>query len=127
MARVFIIQLLRLDWRYTQLILWSTVSFSSSKLSGEDLLELIERLPPDALEAATPKLMLGFPNTYTITKKLAEQVVENSGLPAIIVRPSVVIATNKEPFPVSTTLKSLPLPETPYLQEYGTMKLNRRY
>ncbi|XP_022643607.1 putative fatty acyl-CoA reductase CG5065 isoform X2 [Varroa jacobsoni] len=70
-----------------------------SKLSGEDLLELIERLPPDALEAATPKLMLGFPNTYTITKKLAEQVVENSGLPAIIVRPSVVIATNKEPFP----------------------------
>ncbi|OQR67500.1 fatty acyl-CoA reductase-like [Tropilaelaps mercedesae] len=70
-----------------------------SKISAADLLELVERITPDALAATAPSLMAGFPNTYTFTKRLAEQIVESSGLPSVIVRPSIVIATHKEPFP----------------------------
>lgn len=70
-------------------------------LRADDLLELTARLPPAAMEAATPHLLGAYPNTYTFTKRLAEELVFESGLPAAIVRPSVVVATAKEPFPVS--------------------------
>lgn len=41
------------------------------------------------------------PNTYTFTKGLAEQVVGeySSKLPVIILRPSIVISSMREPFP----------------------------
>ncbi|XP_022646776.1 putative fatty acyl-CoA reductase CG5065 isoform X2 [Varroa destructor] len=68
-------------------------------LRADDLLELTARLPPAAMEAATPHLLGAYPNTYTFTKRLAEELVFESGLPAAIVRPSVVVATAKEPFP----------------------------
>ncbi|OQR67487.1 fatty acyl-CoA reductase 1-like [Tropilaelaps mercedesae] len=68
-------------------------------LKAKDVLELVARLPTSALEAATPHLLGAYPNTYTFTKRLAEELVVESGLPAAIVRPSVVVATCKEPFP----------------------------
>ncbi len=41
------------------------------------------------------------PNTYTFTKALAEniQAVEGKGLPIAIIRPSIVAAAWREPFP----------------------------
>ena len=41
------------------------------------------------------------PNTYTYTKTLAEQVLdaEKGHVPLVIVRPSIVCAAEKEPFP----------------------------
>ncbi|XP_049767404.1 fatty acyl-CoA reductase wat-like [Schistocerca cancellata] len=44
-------------------------------------------------------LPLGYPNTYTLTKAVAEQLVrdEGFGLPVAIVRPSMVVATSQEP------------------------------
>lgn len=41
----------------------------------------------------------GWPNTYTYTKSLGEQVVADSGLPFCIVRPAIVESTNEFPFP----------------------------
>jgi long-chain acyl-CoA synthetase len=41
----------------------------------------------------------GFPNTYTYTKSIGEQIALASGLPVAIVRPAVVESTNEYPFP----------------------------
>ncbi|VVC44680.1 Male sterility, NAD-binding,NAD(P)-binding domain,Fatty acyl-CoA reductase, C-terminal [Cinara cedri] len=51
------------------------------------------------LENITPSLTAGWPNTYTFTKALAEDLAKNesTGLPFGIFRPSVVISTYKEP------------------------------
>lgn len=54
------------------------------------------------VELFTKKLLREKPNTYTYTKQLAEWVLftQGAGLPIAIVRPSIVGATWKEPFPV---------------------------
>lgn len=41
----------------------------------------------------------GFPNTYTYTKAIGEQIVASSGLPFAIVRPAIVESTVSFPFP----------------------------
>ncbi len=45
-------------------------------------------------------ILNGYPNTYTFTKSLAEKTIlkRRGTLPTCIVRPSMVGATNKEPF-----------------------------
>lgn len=42
-----------------------------------------------------------YPNTYTITKHIAEILVKNASntLPCVIIRPSIISAAMKEPFP----------------------------
>lgn len=54
----------------------------------------------------TPKLIGDWPNTYTYTKALAEHIVQQEGakLNVAIIRPSIVGASWKEPFPVSIFL-----------------------
>ena len=54
------------------------------------------------VEVLTKKLLRRKPNTYVYTKQLAEWllVTEGAGLPLAIVRPSIVGATWKDPFPV---------------------------
>lgn len=41
----------------------------------------------------------GFPNTYTYTKSIGEQIVASSGLPFTIVRPAIIESTIAFPFP----------------------------
>ncbi len=41
----------------------------------------------------------GFPNTYTYTKSIGEQIIAHSGLRFTIVRPAIVESTVKYPFP----------------------------
>lgn len=50
----------------------------------------------------TPKLIAKHPNTYTYTKALAEYLVQQEAgdLNVAIIRPSIVGASWKEPFPV---------------------------
>lgn len=57
----------------------------------------------DLVSTLTPKLIRQHPNTYTYTKALAEYLVqqEANNLNVAIVRPSIVGASWKEPFPVS--------------------------
>ncbi|EEC15482.1 male sterility domain-containing protein, putative, partial [Ixodes scapularis] len=51
------------------------------------------------LEAITPKLIKDRPNTYTYTKAVAEQLVQeaSSTLPVTIIRPSIITGAWKEP------------------------------
>jgi len=58
-------------------------------------------LDDDTLDMITPKLLGDKPNTYTYTKQIAEHLLVNEGknLPLTIVRPSIVGASWKEPFP----------------------------
>ncbi|XP_022253139.1 putative fatty acyl-CoA reductase CG5065 isoform X2 [Limulus polyphemus] len=53
------------------------------------------------LEKLTPRLLNGWPNTYTFTKAAAENLFQEESVdfPVAIVRPSIVIATWKETLP----------------------------
>lgn len=53
------------------------------------------------MDKITPNLLGDKPNTYTYTKQLAEHLLVNEGkdMPLAIVRPSIVGASWKEPFP----------------------------
>lgn len=57
----------------------------------------------DLVNDITPKLLGKTPNTYIYTKALAESLVQQEGakLNIAIVRPSIIGASWKEPFPVS--------------------------
>ncbi|XP_055387921.1 putative fatty acyl-CoA reductase CG5065 isoform X2 [Condylostylus longicornis] len=65
-----------------------------------DVISLVNWLPEDLLDQLTPSLIGKRPNTYTFTKALAEHMLlkEAGNLPVAIVRPSIVIASLKEPF-----------------------------
>ncbi|GJQ85954.1 hypothetical protein Trydic_g21802 [Trypoxylus dichotomus] len=67
----------------------------------KSLLNCIDVLPDEALDILISKVKGQHPNTYTLTKSMAEYIVlEYSGkLPVAIVRPSIVTAAWKEPFP----------------------------
>lgn len=60
----------------------------------------------DLVNDITPKLLGDRPNTYTYTKALAECIIQQDGtkLNIVIIRPSIVGASWKEPFPVSQFL-----------------------
>uniref|UniRef100_A0A6I8RGU7 Fatty acyl-CoA reductase n=1 Tax=Xenopus tropicalis TaxID=8364 RepID=A0A6I8RGU7_XENTR len=65
------------------------------------LIESLEWMDDGLVNDITPKLIGDRPNTYTYTKALAEYVVQQEGskLNIAIVRPSIVGASWKEPFP----------------------------
>jgi len=65
------------------------------------IINCIETLPSDAIKLITQKLIGKHPNSYTLTKALAECIVleYSAVLPAAIVRPSIITASWKEPFP----------------------------
>ncbi|XP_034488536.1 fatty acyl-CoA reductase wat-like [Drosophila innubila] len=67
----------------------------------DKILALREMLSNDLIDNMSPVLLGQFPNTYTFTKALAEQVVqkEASGLPACIFRPGMILGTFREPIP----------------------------
>uniref|UniRef100_A0A0K0DP35 Fatty acyl-CoA reductase n=1 Tax=Angiostrongylus cantonensis TaxID=6313 RepID=A0A0K0DP35_ANGCA len=67
----------------------------------QKLLEAIQWMDNDMIALITPKLLGNRPNTYTLTKALAEtQLVEDAKhLPVIIIRPSIVGAMWKDPLP----------------------------
>jgi long-chain acyl-CoA synthetase len=55
-----------------------------------------ERLAETGMERAQ---FWGFPNTYTYTKAIGEQIVARSGLPFTIVRPAIVESSLRYPMP----------------------------
>ncbi|XP_047097438.1 putative fatty acyl-CoA reductase CG5065 isoform X1 [Schistocerca piceifrons] len=67
----------------------------------EKIVECVEWMDEDLLDAITPKIIGNRPNTYTFTKALAEHMLveQSGGLPVAIVRPSIVTAAWKEPIP----------------------------
>ncbi|KAG8038236.1 hypothetical protein G9C98_006563 [Cotesia typhae] len=64
-------------------------------------IKIVETVNEELLKTFTPKYLGSFPNTYTFTKRMAEQVVSDYShvIPVIVFRPSIVIATMDEPMP----------------------------
>ncbi|KAL1139604.1 hypothetical protein AAG570_006586 [Ranatra chinensis] len=66
------------------------------------IVQCIENLSPQLVEELSNKLIAqNHPNTYTITKNMAESIVAQYGadFPIAIVRPSIVTGAWQEPFP----------------------------
>ncbi|XP_032527291.1 putative fatty acyl-CoA reductase CG5065 [Danaus plexippus] len=66
-----------------------------------DIMHLLEWLDEKKVAILTPSLLGPHPNCYTFSKRLAENIVENEyeNLPAVVVRPSIVCPSIKEPVP----------------------------
>ncbi|XP_071566691.1 putative fatty acyl-CoA reductase CG5065 [Temnothorax nylanderi] len=67
------------------------------------VVDMCENLDDETIGLIERRLIGKHPNTYTFTKRLAEQIVMSKGsqyrLPIAIVRPSIVGAAYQEPFP----------------------------
>ncbi|CAH1708590.1 unnamed protein product [Aphis gossypii] len=65
----------------------------------EDILKLISSKDDQTLQDMTKEIIGDLPNTYAFTKSLAEDVIrrEAQDLPILVFRPTVVIATYREP------------------------------
>ncbi|KAL0122073.1 hypothetical protein PUN28_007089 [Cardiocondyla obscurior] len=71
-------------------------------------LNLIDTLDDATLNSKTPEILNNHANPYTFTKHLAEHEIVNGGLPATIVRPSMITGAWKEPVPGWTISKNGP-------------------
>jgi fatty acyl-CoA reductase len=73
----------------------------SSKLNAQSFMQVFDLLPADVVDLLADKIQGNHPNTYTLTKHIAEQVVleYSSILPLCIVRPSIVTGAIEEPYP----------------------------
>lgn len=67
----------------------------------ERIIELTRTLNDDQLDELKPTLVGEMPNTYTMTKRYSESLVNHRAhcLPAGIFRPPIVLSTYKEPVP----------------------------
>ncbi|CAI4225621.1 unnamed protein product [Auanema sp. JU1783] len=65
------------------------------------IIDAVNWLGTDILDMITPKLLGKRPNTYTLTKALAEKYLQEEArdMPLIIIRPSIVGAAWKDPIP----------------------------
>ncbi|XP_011705645.1 PREDICTED: fatty acyl-CoA reductase 1-like [Wasmannia auropunctata] len=69
-------------------------------METDELLSLVNILNDKKLDAITPTLIGGWPNTFAFTKAIAEDTVlrySGDGMPVCIVRPSIVTSTWSEP------------------------------
>ncbi|XP_017102816.2 fatty acyl-CoA reductase wat isoform X1 [Drosophila bipectinata] len=67
--------------------------------TSDKVLAISEMVSDEVLDQMEPALVGQFPNTYTYTKALAEDIIlrEACDLPVCIFRPAIIIATHKEP------------------------------
>lgn len=72
-----------------------------TKIKPEVVIDMCENLDDETLNILEKKLQGKHPNTYTLTKSLAENLIlqKGSGLSIAIVRPSIICAAYQEPFP----------------------------
>ncbi|CAG9855018.1 unnamed protein product [Phyllotreta striolata] len=77
---------------------------------ADELIAIVKKLNADELQKETPKLLGDHPNTYTITKHMAEHEIQKcqSIFPCTIVRPSMIVGAWKEPMPGWTISKNGP-------------------
>lgn len=63
-------------------------------------IEMAEKIDAEVLECLMPHFTNFQPNSYVYTKSMAEQICESykNDLPITIVRPSIVVGTEIEPF-----------------------------
>ncbi|XP_036323911.1 putative fatty acyl-CoA reductase CG5065 isoform X3 [Rhagoletis pomonella] len=70
-------------------------------ISARKTLEIATLLGPELTNSLTVNLVRSFPNTYTFTKALAEELIlsERGNLPICIMRPGIITSTYAEPLP----------------------------
>ncbi|XP_021923841.1 fatty acyl-CoA reductase wat-like isoform X2 [Zootermopsis nevadensis] len=75
--------------------------FYDPPTTGERIVQLVEKLDDNTLTTITPKILGAWPNTYTYTKAIAEDIVRTVGkdLPVGVFRPSIILCTRSEPVP----------------------------
>ncbi|XP_001600309.1 fatty acyl-CoA reductase wat-like [Nasonia vitripennis] len=73
--------------------------FYEPPMDPDRVLSLVDMLDDDLLDHMTPKVIGKWPNTYAFSKAVGEELVRkySVGVPTCIVRPSIMIATYKEP------------------------------
>lgn len=67
-----------------------------------EAIDLAENYDSFTMDVLTKRYLGALPNTYTFTKALSERVISDlctGQIPAVIVRPSIVIASTEEPIP----------------------------
>nr|XP_003707964.1 PREDICTED: putative fatty acyl-CoA reductase CG5065 [Megachile rotundata] len=64
-----------------------------------DAIRMVETLDEQTIRVFSPKYVGSMPNTYTFSKRLAEQVISDysKDLPCVIFRPSIVVSTVHDP------------------------------
>ncbi|XP_034105957.1 fatty acyl-CoA reductase wat [Drosophila albomicans] len=72
-----------------------------NEIGYEKIMQIYRTFDDETLEKLRPCLIGQMPNTYTMTKKCAENLVNHRAfhLPAGIFRPPIVMSTYKDPFP----------------------------
>ncbi|XP_014231220.1 fatty acyl-CoA reductase wat-like [Trichogramma pretiosum] len=75
--------------------------FYENPLGADAVLAIAQNMPEELLDVISPQLIAPWPNTYTFTKALSEDLLrrKNQRLPMGIFRPGIVISTAKEPMP----------------------------
>lgn len=70
-----------------------------SELDWREAIKVAESVDEHTLRTFTAKYLGTMPNTYTFTKRLAEQVISDysKSLPCVIIRPSIVISSAEDP------------------------------
>ena len=74
----------------------------NSPVQPEKIIEAVDWIEEDLVKLLTPKVIQLRPNTYTYTKAIAETLVFQECkdlIPCAIIRPSIVGASWREPFP----------------------------
>ncbi|RZC41900.1 fatty acyl-CoA reductase -like, partial [Asbolus verrucosus] len=73
--------------------------FYPSPVDSKKMILLAETMSENILDNITPIILDKWPNTYTYTKAIAEDVVRQDGhdLPIGVFRPSIVVSTYREP------------------------------
>ncbi|XP_043266363.1 putative fatty acyl-CoA reductase CG5065 [Colletes gigas] len=63
------------------------------------VIKIAENMDEKTIKIISPKYLGSMPNTYTFSKRVAEDVISDYGksLPSVIFRPSIVISTIQEP------------------------------
>ncbi|XP_029166891.1 putative fatty acyl-CoA reductase CG5065 [Nylanderia fulva] len=70
-----------------------------TNVSAEGIIHIINTMSNEMIETMKPQLLGDQPNTYAYSKALSEDYVSRCGLPAGVIRPSIVVASWKEPVP----------------------------
>ncbi|RZC39816.1 fatty acyl-CoA reductase CG5065-like, partial [Asbolus verrucosus] len=75
--------------------------FYEPGIKAKNLFALVDAVDDKILDALTPDLIQDWPNTYTFTKCIAEDVIrtEMDALPVAIVRPAIIVSTYEDPLP----------------------------
>ncbi|KAG7295467.1 hypothetical protein JYU34_021661 [Plutella xylostella] len=75
--------------------------FYPTPVSAQTIIDFVETFDEERLDAITPEILGGWPNTYSFSKGIAEDAVRTlcTDIPTCVVRPAVVFPTVCEPAP----------------------------